>query len=777
MLYDKKRGNLENWIVTEEVFDKRYLGKCEAIMSQGNGYMGIRAATEETYIGEVRNTFVGATFNRFDESEVTELPNAADLIQMEIELNGHILNLDSGIVKGYSRDLNLRSGELTRSFVWITPGGDEISFKFSRLVSLRNKHIVAQKAEISCVNNKLDIRLKSGINAQMTNSGVQHFTEGEKRLYEGEYLHLVQTTTQSKIDFVLNSVHSFKLDNSAYEPSSLIMMDRRKIYYEFKGFALGGQVLSIEKISSINTTRDMGSEDCSLQELRAKTLEAIKLESSKGYDRLLNESSEEWDNQVWNKTPIEVESENPYDQLAIRFAQYHLRTMTPMHDNRMSVAAKGLSGEGYKGHSFWDAEIFVLPYFTYSDPAAARNLLEYRYLSLSGARRKAQDNGYEGAMFPWESAWLEDGEVTPVWGAADIVTGKATKIWSGFIEQHISSDIAYAAWQYYQITRDEEFMDMYGYELMLDIAKFWSSRLEWNEERQRYHINNIMGPDEYKEHVNNNAFTNYMAHWTIKNAISYSEELKDKKPDIYERLNRVLELDETLKTWLDRIDRIYLPKPNEQQVIPQDDTYLQKKLIPLAKYKNQENVGLIFKDYNLEQVNNIQVSKQADIMILFYLLESLFTKEVKTANWSYYEPKTLHDSSLSLSTHSILASDLGDSDLAYELFRKASEIDLGPNMKTSDHGIHAASIGGLWQCVVNGFGGVRLLDGEIRIAPHLPKSWSRLKFPLVIKGDSLLIEVTRNLIKIIKTTQVNSYLEININNQKYILDSELAINY
>lgn len=777
MLYNKKLNDLENWVVSEDRFDRKYLGKCEAIMVQGNGYLGIRAATEETYTGEVRNTFVSGTFNKFDHNEVTELPNAADVIQMELEINGHLLDLTCGTLQEYSRDLNLKNGELIRTFRWISPGKDELFFRFRRMVSLRNKHIVAQSIEITCSNNDLHIDIRSGINGQMTNSGVQHFSEGEKRLYENKYMQLVQTTTQSKIDFILNTAHKFQLMGEPVEPQGLILMDRRKIYFHYQQNIPKNKTFSIEKISSIYTTRDVESQHDSLEALRKKSVELLKEESSKGYDALLAESTAEWQKQVWEQAPIIIDSKEPFDQLAIRFAQYHLRVMTPVHDNRISVAAKGLSGEGYKGHVFWDTEIFILPYYIYTNPAAAKSLLEYRYATLSGARKKAKDNGYEGAMYPWESAWQDDGEVTPVWGAADIITGKATKIWSGFIEQHITSDVAYAVWQYYRITGDEDFMERCGYEIMLDTAKFWASRLEWNVEKQQYHINDVVGPDEYKEHVNNNAFTNYMAHWTINNAISYYDKLKTERPMVFDRLNKALKLDTAYSIWQDKVDRIYLPKPNEQLVVPQDDTYLSKKMIDLSVYKSREQVGTIFKDYNLEQVNSIQVSKQADIMILFYLLEDLFSKEVKIANWNYYEPKTLHDSSLSLSTHSILASDLGNTSLAYDLFRKASYIDLGPNMKSSDHGIHAASIGGLWQCIVNGFGGVRMLNGKIRIEPHLPENWAGLTFTLYILGDRLDIEINRESLKIKNVTCCNESIEIYCSNQRYILNKELYINY
>ena len=520
----------------------------------------------------------------------------------------------------------------------------------------------------------------------------------------------------------------------------------------------------------------MPFEDYNLEALREHSLAHIKKVANIGHCTLLAAHKAAWSEKVWSKAPITIKTKKDYDQLAIRFAQYHMTVMTPAHDNRMNIGAKGLSGEGYKGHTFWDTEIFILPYFIYQKPDVARSLLEYRYKTLPGAHKKARENGCLGAQFPWESAWLEDGEVTPEWGAADIITGQATKIWSGFIQLHITSDVAFATWQYYQITNDEDFMEQYGYELIMDTAKFWASRLEWNEETEEYHINNVMGPDEYKERVNNNAFTNYTAHWNIRKAMAYYTELKDNKPDIFARLNEKLELDMTYEMWENRVDKIYLPQPREEDlIIPQDDTYLDLEVIDLTKYKNQENVGSMFRDYNLTQVNKIQVSKQADIMVLFYLLEDLFSAEVKKANWEYYEPKTLHDSSLSLSTHSVLASDMGNKEMAYELFKKATNIDLGPNMKTSDHGIHAASLGGIWQCVVNGFGGVRMLNGQLRIEPKLPDSWDELKFRINWHGDLLKIIVSHDEFTITKVTALNESIEILHNGTLHVLTDELTI--
>ncbi len=771
--YHLGTGYDKNWVVTETHFDPEFQGKCEAIMSLGNGYLGLRSATEETYVGQVRNLFVAGTFNQADEFEVIELPNAADITELNIRLNGEMFSLEKGIIIDYKRALNVRTGELSREIIWESPRKETFKLHFRRFVSLDNLHLVGMKVKITPIDSRAKVSITSGINGQLTNSGAQHFHEGEKRIFDKKYIQLLQKTTESKIDFVLNAVHKWSLNNIEFEPEPIMAMDRRKVFIKGQVEVQQGEALTFEKLANVYTSRDkeFDHKGYSLDALRQKSFTALKEDQEKGYDRLFGESVAKWQ-EKWSNMEIQIESENEFDQLAIRFAHYHLMTMTPAHDNRFGIAAKGLTGEGYKGHSFWDTEVFILPFFIYTFPDVAKSLLEYRYLTLSGARKKAKDNGFEGAMYPWESAFTGE-EVTPVWGAVDIITGTATKIWSGFIEQHITADIAYAVWQYYKITGDQDFMDRCGYEMIFDTATFWSSRLEWDENSNSYHINNVIGPDEYKEHVNNNAFTNHMAHHNITLAIHYYQKLTGSP--LLDQIDKTISLHDAYAKWQEKVELIYLPQPREDLVIPQDDTYLQKEMIDLTKYKNQAQVGSLFQDYNLEQVNNIQVSKQADIMVLFYLLENKFSQEIKRANWNYYEPKTLHDSSLSLSTHCVLACDMDDRNLAYSLFEKAARIDLGPNMKSSDHGMHTASIGGVWQSVVFGFGGVRMLDGKLRIDPKLPKQWAKLSFPIHWQGDRLEVTVSREELLIKNVTNKNVKLEFTVFGTMYTLEKELDI--
>ena len=730
----------KDWILAEKDFSTELLGKCEAVMCQGNGYMGLRCATEEQYLGEQRNLFVAGTFNKFDENEVTELPNAADVLNLTLRINGQRFDLTQGKILAYRRQLNLRTGEMTRTVRWQAPAGEVLELEFKRIVSFARLHVIAQSVAIRA-DRDVKLVVESGINGQMTNTGSQHFSEGEKRLYDGAVMQYTQTTIQSKIDFFFNTRLRFFKNGEEQQEKGFITMDRRRIDMRYTLELAAGEALTIEKVSTVHTSRDKDAEGVDFKEMQARTLAQAEEAQAMGYQALAEESAAAWNERVWDRVAVSVESEDEFDALALHFAQYHLYVMTPAHDNRMNVGAKGLSGEAYKGHTFWDTEMFILPYFNFTDPAIARSLEEYRYLSLPGAHKKAASNNYKGAQFPWEAAWLDDGEVTPVWGAADIVTGLPTKIWSGFIEEHITADVVYGLWQYCTVAGDQEFMDKAGYELMMDTAIYWVSRMTEKEDG-KLHILDVVGPDEYKEHVDDNAFTNYMAHWNIKKAIEYHDLLKAEKPELFARLDAKLGLAEAYARWTGALDRIYLPQPREDGVIPQNATYLQLKDIDLTKYKNQDHVGSLFEDYNLEQVNQIQVTKQADILLLFLLMEDLFDHKTKQANWNYYEPRTLHDSSLSLSTHCILANDLHDTEMAYELFRRAAAIDAGPDMKSSSAGIHAGSVAGIWQCAVFGFGGVRMLGGKLRIRPALPKAWKRLEFSLYWHGQKLHVVQT-----------------------------------
>lgn len=751
--YDKGTGDEANWLVTEKVFDERFLGKCEAVFCQGNGYLGVRHALEEAYASETRDMFVTGTFNQFHEGEVTELPNFPDVTGMELYVNDKPFCLQKGRIRSYDRTLNLKTGEVVREAEWEDPEGNVLYFRFFRTVSMAREHALGARVEITPLNRDVEIKLVSGINGTVSNSGAQHFCEGDKRLYDYRYLEMVSETTGSQVTAGLYTTHRFQKEGQEIEPKLLPIIARREIKISARIFVEKGQKLTVEKLSCVYTSRDRKyaeetDREAVLADIRKSGLETVKELYRTGYARLWEESRQAWA-EIWRREDVRIDSSDAFDQLAVRFAVYHLNIMVKRDDNRVGIGAKALTGEGYKGHSFWDTEVFILPYYLLTEPGTARTLLEYRYHNLQGAREKAREYGYEGAMYPWEAAWITDGEVTPIWGPADVVTGKPIQYLTGMIEQHISADIAFAIWQYYTATGDEDFMERYGYEMILDTGKFWASRIEWKEEKGRYEITDVIGPDEYKEHVDNNAYTNYLADYNMKLAQEAIDRLRREKPEVYARLDSRLGL-ALLETRLkERRPRLYLPRPEgDGGIIPQFEGYFDLKYLDLTKYKEASEVLTIYNDLNPEQINACQVSKQGDLVVLFYLLEDLFDEDVRRRNYRYYEERTLHDSSLSKCTHGVVANDLGLSEEAYRFYGGAARVDLGQEMRSSDAGIHSAAMGGIWQVAVLGFGGVRVAEGRLRIHPSLPESWNLLEFRIVWKGSPLYVKASKESLEI-----------------------------
>lgn len=736
---------LSDWMIGEKKFDPEYMAKFEAILTQGNGYMGQRAALDERYSGETRNLFVTGTFDRFHESETTELPNLPDVTNIGIRVNSREFSLANAKVEAYSRTLNLRNGELTREAVCVLEENIRLRLKWRRMVSMTNRHLIASQLSITA-QSSVEIQIVSGIDGRVTNSGTQHTVEGRARVYDGSLLEYPCTTLQSGVRVITHVTHKLFLDQQEQDASMAIVTGRRYIGGKYRVQLRAGQTLCFEKLAMVHTSRDMEYQDLPEESARQKVVEdglaAFRGVSHCRYQELIADSSCVWE-KLWQELDVQVSSQDIRDQLAIRFAIYHLVIMTNMQDSRIGIAAKGLSGEGYKGHSFWDTETFILPFFLYSKPEIARNLLEYRYKTISGAKELAVKRGYRGAMYPWESAWIADGDVTPDNLGVDLVTGEIIPCKTGEIEDHVSADVAFAVHQYWQATGDRAFMEQCGYEILLQTACFWTSRAKWVEAEERYEIHHVIGPDEYQVDVNNDAYTNYLAHRNIVLGLWALDEL-EKEKSLWEKLNGKLPLTGLKELFQEYAQKLYLPKPEPGTgILPQFDGYLEQEEIDISTYRNCLQVGRILQDYSFESLRNYQVAKQADVVQLMFLEESLFPEAVRVENYRYYEPRTLHDSSLSKAVHSVLASDLGLSEEAYKMFRGAAETDLGSDPHSSDPGIHSANMGGIWQAAVMGFGGLRMIDGCLRIAPHLPKEWREMRYQVNWKGNILAVKVTQ----------------------------------
>ena len=543
-------------------------------------------------------------------------------------------------------------------------------------------------------------------------------------------------------------------------PKELIRSDTSPSIRIYKDLAVG-ETLTVEKVVVMYTSRDVEDPLQTAIEHHHKILQssASPAESSKHYtvlvegatyvnpcvqvepfETLLAAHKQAWQD-YWQVSDVIIEGDDIAQQ-AVRYNIYQLRISVSSHDSRYSIAAKGLTGFGYRGHVFHDTEIFMLPYFTYVHPDIARNLLMYRYRLLPAARAKAKSNGYKGAQYPWEST-LSGEETTPP-ALLHPETGELIPVLNGPLELHITASISHGVWQYWHITGDDEFMRDFGAEMLLDAAAFWVSRTVWNTEHNAYEIDNVIGPDEWHEHVNNNVFTNYMARHNIQIAIDTLHWLQSIAPDKAKELVQQLDLNEqSLVHWHDVIDRIRISQDKQTGLFEQFDGFFQLEPLDQEKYKgrNTSYQGIL----GIEEVQRYRIVKQADVLMLLTVLNQQFDLKTKKVNWDYYYPITDHDygSSLTPAFHVILACELDLVETAYHMFMKGAVVDLEDPRGNSNEGIHCACAGAVWQAAILGFAGLRFTGDGYTTTPCWPEGWTRLAFTCFYKGKQILIDLRK----------------------------------
>jgi len=739
---------MSKWILSEKEFNIKNIANYESIMCQGNGYIGIRNSHEEKYVYGNRAALINGVFNA-PVGESAELSVLPDVTNFDISIDDCDFSMLTGKTDNYMRELNLKNAESVRELLWTSPDGKRVKMKFSRIVSDVKKHIFAQKITISALDDIKAVCV-SGIDGKVTNSGVSHFGPTTLKRYTDNTIGLTADTLQS--DVRVSVCSAFDCDKKTdFE----VVTDRRGIYFKFGLDLKQGETVTIEKISAYATSRDFEYIQKEAENVTDDCLSYVKEARKAGYDALVEENAKVW-GKFWDEKGINIESDNELYESALNFSLYHLKIMANGRDNRLGIGAKALSGEGYKGHSFWDTEIFVLPFYIFNAPETARKLLEYRYRLLEVSRKKAEKYGFSGAMYPWESAWIDDGETCPEFGDIDIDTGERRRLPMSTDEVHISADIAYGVWMYFMATNDIDFMEKYGYEIVIQTAHFWTSKAE--ERNGRYEILNVIGPDEYKEGVNNNAYTNYMAHFNMELALSFLEALNG---ETKKRLEEKYDLEEIREKILSVKDKLYLPAADEDGIIPQFDGFSDLKPVDITGYKESSEIFTILSDYPFEEINNMQVCKQADNVMLFYTLKNKFNAEEMKKNFMYYEERTLHDSSLSMCMHSVVASYIGEKQMAEKLYRDCCVVDYGEENNNSAIGIHAAAIGGIWIAAVMGFCGLRADEDGLHINETLPEGIKCIEFPVLYKNSEYKVKVTEGKCEIKRISGESQEIKIN----------------
>lgn len=453
-----------------------------------------------------------------------------------------------------------------------------------------------------------------------------------------------------------------------------------------------------------------------------------------GWRKIVQEHEAAWEER-WQRSDFEVGGD-PAAQRALRFAAFHLNSAANPADERVSIGARGLTGEDYHGHVFWDTEIYLLPFYTLNWPEAARAMLMYRFHTIDGARKKAAAAGWRGAMYAWESADT-GAETTPEQVVGP--DGRVIDILCGKQEQHITADVAYAVWQYWLATRDEDFLLDAGAEILFETGRFWSSRAQLEDDGHR-HIRGVIGPDEYHETIDDNAFTNVMARWNIRRALDVAALLRKHRPERWTSLSFRLGLnDAEIAQWQTVADTIATGWDAQSGLFEQFAGYFRREEIDLAAYAGRS----VPMDVVLgrERTQRTKVIKQADVVALLGLLPDEFPGEYAAANFRYYEPRCSHGSSLSGAMHGLVAARLGEADLALRYFQQAVAIDLSDSHTAIAGGLHIAALGGIWMTAVFGFAGLSLQSEGIALNPKLPSSWRTLVFRLEWRGRRLKFSI------------------------------------
>jgi kojibiose phosphorylase len=476
-----------------------------------------------------------------------------------------------------------------------------------------------------------------------------------------------------------------------------------------------GETIRLDRVVAVYTSRDIADP--------AGTAQGhVAMIQKRGVPALARDHVDAWSRR-WDAAEVQIVGDDEA-QRALRFAVYHLVAAANPDDEHASIGARGLTGQAYRGHVFWDTEIFMLPFYLFTDPPAARALLMYRYHTLGAARRKAQGHGYQGALYAWESADSGD-ETTP----REVVTpdGRVVSILTGEQEHHISADVAYAVWQYWRATADDSFMVDAGADILVETARFWTSRARMEADGHA-HIRAVIGPDEYHETVDDNAYTNVMARWNLERAADTVAILKREQPTHWTLLSAHLALTEDEPAGWRRIAAALVTGFHpDTELFEQFEGYLGLDEVNVIEHRSHATPIDVCLG---ERTRQSKAIKQADVVALSALLWDEWPRSVHEANFNYYEPRTAHGSSLSPALHALVAARLGDGALARNYLHQAAEIDLANNMGNAAGGVHIAALGGLWQAAVFGVAGVRLREDGIALDPHMLPGWTEMRCSL-----------------------------------------------
>ncbi len=749
----------DDWTVQETRFDPSQVVTSGSNFMTGNGYLGYRGTfpewDKEKYVGCV----VTDTYDNADGKwkELCTVPNA---LFAQVWEEGELVDL-SAPHSDYSHGLFIKHGRTFGKYTWNSPSGGTLRIEFQRFASYQSLHLIAQKLTITA-DKKTKITLRAGVDSDIWSLNGDHFA-GYMPFHDEEVRGVECSTTERGLPVVVAGSYrivGIEPDATREEPSgtsSFMLLD----------FSLSpGESVILEQMMSVYSGNDT-------EEPKERACRLSKKAARKGFDELAAKSDLIWDD-MWSTYQMRIDSSDDAQAL-LNYDLYHNIIATPAHTDHLPIGARGLSCQAYQGAAFWDQEIFNLPMFLYTDPNVARNLLTYRYKTLDGARRKAERLGYYGAFYAWISGDTGD-ELCPDYFFVDVLTGRKIRNHFNDWQMHISPDIAYAIWHYYLATGDWDFIREYGAEMLFEIARFLVSYSYFKMDKKRYEILRVLGPDEYHENADNNAFTNVQAAYALEAAQRVYRNLAKGEPEKLREISDKIGLStEAIKLWKDMAERMYIPEPDEETgLIEQFDGYFQLEDTSPDKLKDRLKDPGEYWGWPNGIAYETQVIKQADVIQLFCLHPDHYSRETIQTNYDYYEPRTQHRSSLSPAVHSIVAARIDRNRQAYSYFLTSCTIDLyntNPPVSggTFIGGIHTAACGIAWQMVVFGFAGFRTEEGYIRFEPNMPEVWNSFDFSLIYHNQEIVVHLDHEKLKLRSSHDNSGKVEVRLVDKSFTL--------
>lgn len=727
----------DEWNIIEEGFNPSVGKISESIFSIGNGRMGQRANFEEKYSGETLQgsyiagiyhpdkTRVGWWKNGYPEFS-DKVINAANWIGLNIDINGESLDLNAVKVSEFRRILNMREGYLKRSFTAEFKSGALIQVNATRFCSIVDDEVGAIRYEIRSLENNIIVKLNAYIDGDVRNEDANYDEKfwievAKKEIKNGAVLTLETKRTAFWVTTAMQ--YEVYIDEHQEKLNEQLIEEEKFIGKESDVELEKGQSLVIYKYAA-----NLSSENHPKELLESNAIKMLESAVKKGFDHLKYEQAEAWANK-WKESDILIEGDVAAQQ-AIRFNIFQLYQTYTGEDARLNIGPKGFTGEKYGGVTYWDTEAYCLPfYLATADQQVARNLLIYRYKHLQKAYENAQALGFSNGAALYPMVTINGTECHNEWEIT-------------FEELHRNGAIAYAIFNYIRYTGDEKYLEQYGLEVLIGIARFWSQRVNWSSTKGKYVLLGVTGPNEYENNVNNNWYTNTIAVWCMQYTEEAIKHVKKISSQRYHEIATKLNFNEGEVTkWNDIARNMYYPEDKALGIFLQQDGYLDKEQMLVKDLQPSERP--LNQKWSWDRILRSCFIKQADVLQGIYFFEENYSKDVIRKNYDFYEPRTVHESSLSPCVHAILAARLGDEKRAYEFYLRTARLDLGDYNNDTEDGLHITSMAGSWMTVVEGFAGMRVSDGKLHFKPFIPEKWISYAFNIRFRNKIIRFKVTK----------------------------------